>query len=521
MKNLIQRSILTAILLIAAITGTSQNTAYLKVANKGSFEKIERLSAGGYITVGYDSAYKIQVIRYDASFVPQWKIKFDDANISPIAPQIVEANDGNFFFMTASYENTGSTLIVKLSPTGSVLWQKKYYLTSGNMNSEALSKAAAGDNGFIFGGGQCTLTNYLIKCDQDGTIEWQKQYIYPLSTGVTVCWSILPEASNYIVSSGYNINSLLTMKIDGSGNVLSHTAYTYTGMQIVPTRIVKLAQTGGYAIMGNYNSSNDNKTEFVAIYDQNMALLSFNELTVTYTQFCLWDIAPVSNGKNVVVVGSIYDGSAFTMAMIKISGSGNLVWYKRSAGNVGSNTNVEFRGITVNGNYTISAGHGFNEGSVIAVIDSNGTGLCNDVAFSLTNVHRTLSMQSSSITPISASALSASVAYTNTNQASYNKYIYCGSLSSIENSTEATTQLSLYPNPANDALHVEWSMESNNAACSLSLFDTQGKLVISKRLTGTETSTNIDTRNLDNGLYLLRLNQGEKILANKKVMIRH
>ena len=314
-----KKLLFTTILILCFSFSKSQNTAYFKVANTGYADKIERVSTGGYITIGNDSAYKLQVIRWDNNFNMMWKYKFADANISNGFPKIVEANDGNFYFMSVSLEHTGSTYIVKINSDGALVWQKIYYLASGNMNSEMLSKASGTDNGFLFGGGQCTLNNYIIKCDQDGNIVWQQQYFYPLSTGVTTCWSIIPDGNNYIVSSGYNINSLLTMKLDASGNVLSHTAYTYTGMQIVPTRIVKLNDTGGYAVMGNYNSSNNNKTEFVAIFNQALNLLTFNELTVTYDQFVLNDITAINNGRSVIVDGSIYDGSAFTIAMINIS----------------------------------------------------------------------------------------------------------------------------------------------------------------------------------------------------------
>lgn len=507
-------------LLTFTTTAVSQNTAYLKVANNGSFAKIERVNSGGYITVGYDSAYAIQVVRYDASFTPTWKVKFTDANIAPIAPQVVEANDGNFYFMTASNENTGSTLIVKISASGSVLWQKKYYVATGNLNSQALSRAAGSDNGFIIGGGQCTLTNYLIKCDQDGLIEWQHQYLYPLSSGVTTCWSIIPEGNNYTISCGYNINSLLTIKLDGSGNVTSHSAYTYTGMQIIPTRIVKLVQSGGYAIFGNYNSSNDNKTEFVAFYDQNLSLLSFNELTVTYTQFTLWDMAPVSNGKNVVLAGGIYDGSDFTMALINVSATGSVVWKKRSAGNVGSITNVEFRGITTNGNYTINAGHGYNEGRVIAVIDSNGNGLCNDVAFSMTNVHRTLTLQSSVVSSAAATAVGASVSYTYTNQASHTKYIYCGSLSSVDELlVTENSEINIFPNPASDKFQIEVQSSPTGNDRQICIFDHVGRMVFSKDLSPLENTIEVDARALQSGVYLIRITNGASILGCEKVMI--
>lgn len=496
----------------------AQGTGYLKVANHGSFEKIEHLSSGGYITVGFDSVNKIQVTRWDETATPLWNFKFTDVNIVPVSPKIIEANDGNFYFMTASGEHTGSTLIIKLSTTGVILWEKIYYLTSGNMNSFALSKAAGTDNGFIFGGGQCTLTNYVIKCDASGNIEWQNQYYYPLSTGVITCWSIIPEGNNYVLSAGYNINSLLTIKIDATGNVLTHTAYTYAGMQIVPQRIVKLNSTGGYAIMGNYNSSNNNKTEFVAIFNSAFTLLSFNELTVTYTQFILMDITPINNGNNIVVNGSIYDNSVFSEAVINLSNLGSIVWKKRAEGNTGGIKNVEFRGVTQNGNYTVHAGHGYNEGSVFAVLDNNGTGLCSDMTFDITNVSRTLALQSSSITPIAGTALAASVNYTNNLSSSFVKSLYCGNLETPE--TESLkSDFSIYPNPSIDKAIVEFNFENSSKNAVLNLYDITGNLIYQIAIFESKGQVEINTNQLKKGIYLIGITDEYGNNTMKKLIV--
>lgn len=513
-----KKVILCMMFLTLVIVAGAQNTAYVKVSAHGSFERIEKVSSGGYITVGFDSVYKIEVTRWNDAFSPLWHYKLTDANITPIQPAIAEAADGSFYLMTASTEHTGSTLIIKFSSTGSILWQKIYYLASGNMNSYAFSKAAGSDNGFIFGGGQCTLYNYVIKCDQDGNIEWQKQYYYPLSTGVITCWSIIPEGTNYVISSGYNINSLLTFRIDATGNVLAHTAYTYTGMQIVPTRIIKLDQTGGYAIMGNYNSSNDNKTEFIAIYNQALSLLSFNELTVTYTQFVLEDVTTVNNGRNIVAVGSIYDNSVFYEAMINLSNSGNVVWKKLGAGNTGGNTNCEFRTVTRQGNQIICGGSGMNEGRVVAIADTNGNGLCNTVNFDLTNVHRTLTLQSSTIAPAASSALSATVNYAYNNSGSFTKYLYCGSLSGTENNYGAPP-IATWPNPVQDKIFIEFPENWPDGNIRITISDINGREVSHYSLTNSDGTHELPAGDLSNGIYILRMEAANGLSASCKLVV--
>jgi len=510
----------TLLLSLCMILIQAQTTAYLKVANNGYFEKIEKVSSGGYITTGFDSTYKVQIIRWDNSFNMTWKYVFNDANIKIGSPKIVEANDGSFYFLMGSHEYTASTWIVKFSPAGALLWQKIYYLTSGNVNSIALSKALPGDNGFLIGGGQNPLSNFIIKCAADGSIEWQNQYLYPLSTGGITCYSIIADVSEYVVSSSYNINSLLCMKISATGNINSHSAYTYTAMQIIPTRIVKLNTTGGYAILGGYNSTNNNKTEFVAIFNQALSLQSFNELTVTYNQFVLNDITAINNGRNLIVDGSIYDNSVFTIAMINLSNTGSVVWKKRAYGNTATtNKNVEFRGLTENGSTTVHVGMGFNEGRMIAVIDSNGNGLCNnDMAFNMTNVHPSLVLQSQTMSVATVNAMKADVSYAYSNYASYNKQIYCGSLLAIDDNTGSLPHVSsIYPNPATDIVNLNIE-NPNNTKLIVNIYSVIGKLIRTEILEQNQSQLNVDY--LKNGIYMLEIKADEwrmtqKLLINK------
>jgi hypothetical protein len=500
-----KKIILISILFLFASRISAQGTAYLKIANHGYIESIEHVSSGGYITTGTDSAWKTMIVRWDVNFNPLWKYKFTDASIVGNPMRLIEANDGSFFYMNASTAHTGCVFIAKLSSSGAMLWQKNYYSVGGNLYSYSLSKAVSGDNGFLFGGGQCSLYNYIVKCDANGNIEWQNQYMYPLSTGVITCWSIVPDGSAYVVTAGYNINSLLTFKLSTTGAVTAQSAYTHPSKQIVPYRLVKLNVTGGYALVGNYNNSNDNKTEFVAIYNSALALLSFNELTVTYTQFTLTDIAAINNGKNVVAVGSIYDNSAFTTALINLSGSGNVVWKKRSHGaTTMSNKNVEFRSITASGNYTVSAGAGYNEGCMIGIMDTLGNGLCNNDQFDLQNIHPAMILQTPAIYTAASTAISETVNYTYITTAATTKSIYCGSLSVDENIAETDNSIQLFPNPAVSSVSIKGY---DQWPATVSIYSLTGQELSKTTLEGPDASVSVDF--LKAGYYLLRVSNNE------------
>jgi hypothetical protein len=216
------------------------------------------------------------------------------------------------------------------------------------------------------------------------------------------------------------------------------------------------------------------------------------------------DITAINNGNNIIVNGSIYDNSVFSEAVINLSNIGSIVWKKRAEGNTGGIKNVEFRGITQNGNYTVHAGHGYNEGSVFAVLDNNGTGLCSDITFDITNVSRTLALQSSSITPIVGTAVSAAVNYTNNSSSSFLKSLYCGNLSTPE--TEfLKSDFSIYPNPSIDKVIVDFNLENSSKNAILNLFDITGNLIYQTPILESKGQIEINTNQLKKGIYVISI----------------
>jgi hypothetical protein len=510
------RPVILFFLLIASISSSFAQTAYFKTDNSGLFNKVIRLSSG-FITYGYDANYKHEFIRWDDNFTAVWKVKVTEATATGgVFNNIVQANDGSFYAMLLTTQNSGAVAIIKISSTGAILWQKMYYLPGNQLLlSTCLAKGAGTDNGFIFGSGQCALSNCLVKCDENGNIVWQKQYVYTLATGVITSGSILPEANGYTVSSGYNINSLLNFKIDASGSILSDKVYTYSGMQIIPMKIVKLNASNGYAIMGNYNSTNNNKTEFVAFYDNALTLTAFKELTVTYDQFKLEDITAVNNGANVVVVGSIYHSSVFYEAIINMQVTGGIVWKHRGGGNtMTTNKNVEFRGVTEWGTRIVSVGGGMNEGQVVSVMDFAGAGLCTPIAFDVTSATKTLALQNGILVEAAGNVTSTAINFPTVTTMANTKTFYCGSLPVTAVSEVRNEEVAIYPSPADDHLTV---ICGSDKAVELKIYAADGKIVYGKSVNAT---TNINTANWSEGLYIISVSDGLQAYY-KKVMVMH
>jgi len=70
--------------------------------------------------------------------------------------------------------------------------------------------------------------------------------------------------------------------------------------------------------------------------------------------------------------------------------------------------------------------------------------------------------------------------------------------------------LMLYPNPANDAIHISYESK-NNATVNLSIFDLSGKLVISQQyqVDKGQVTLDVELNQLDNGSYIIRLQDGQ------------
>jgi hypothetical protein len=207
-----------------------------------------------------------------------------------------------------------------------------------------------------------------------------------------------------------------------------------------------------------------------------------------------------------VVTGSIYDGADFNTSFIKLSGSGNVMWKKRSqAATTLSNKSVEFRGICTNGNTTVSAGAGYNEGCVMSVMDTLGNGICNDVQFDLANVHPALTSAPQTITAVNATAINATVSYTNTSNVYTPKYVYCGSLSAIDEEIAVENKVTLFPNPASGEIQI---LGYNDWPATVSIYSLSGQKLSEIMINKKEDKVIVDK--LQAGYYLMRINSNEK-----------
>ncbi len=510
MKNII----LNIALLTISLNCFAQ-TAYFKVKDEGRLEKIERVSTGGYITLGEDSSGFHEITRWDENFNPSWVVKITDQSPTPFSRYIVEANDGNFYATANSSYNSGVFYVIKISKTGTVLWQKHYAATSSSVYFSALafSKAAGNDNGFIFGVGNCSASNLLVKCDENGTIVWKKKYNHSLANGIISCWSILADGNGYVASSGFNTKALMNYKIDATGNLQSQKVYTFSGTtSIMPAKIIKTS-TGYAQLVTNNNSKNG--TMAVAYYNNSLVLQSLNEITVTNPYFTLFDLTAV-NGSEVVLSGTVKNNRD-NISTIKLSNTGVLVFEKVAEAETSHFVkNVIMRGVsTTANNEIIQVGYEQYGGAVVNIMDLQGNGLCNAFTGSATSTTTALNLESVPITVSTGFVTESTANYSTSSVSNFNRTVHCGNLpNSIHNQNERIQQINIYPNPTSSTISIQHAnnMQGNY---DIRIIGLDGKEIMSV----SNVTQSIDVSRLNTGIYFMHISTKGESIGYKKITV--
>ena len=223
------------------------------------------------------------VIKSDATGVIEWEKSYG-GSAADLGHSIQQTTDGGYIMagMTMSNDldvsnNHGARdcWIVKLSPTGSIQWQKTF---GGSMDDEATSILQTTDGGFIVAGQSQSsdgdvLENkgshdfWIIKLSEQGLIQWQKtlggsksdraiEVLQTMDNGYAVMGRI--QSTNGDVSGFHGgFEDTWLVKLDDNGNVLWKNAYGGNYSDLM--RAFQQTSDGGF-IMAGYSESTDFST---------------------------------------------------------------------------------------------------------------------------------------------------------------------------------------------------------------------------------------------------------------------
>ncbi len=497
------------ILLVSCFTTNivqAQSNSYFSIKDDGHMYQIIRTSTNHYVTLGTNSSQgvtKLQLAKWDASFNEQWNYEFPSADISAIdqISYLKESRFGSYYLCVPA--PTGNAIVFKISPTGDLIWQKEYGV-SGFVIANAFQIAPEGDDGFIFGTGSCSVSNGIVKCDGAGNIEWQKVFNRSDAGGVITCSGIVNHGSGYIITSKFNGDSFVNQKIDASGNLLSYKAYKNNSKTMSAHK--SIAYGDGIAILGDYNSSNNNIDRFICFVDSNLTLTVYNDLVVAAGSTLMnGDYCVDGTGQNILLTGQKYNGTNSRSFILSLSSSGNINWKAKSSNPGG------LAGMTAWSDRVISVGSGDGSVPVISITDNTGAGFCDSLTLDVNNYHPTLALLTGTTYSYDITSFWGSTAtITSTNDIEYTRTMICGSAPVGIESNDEIQQLSIYPNPASDAMVVEFGSENS---LSLIVTDLSGKAIINRP--NFVSGTRIDLTDLKSGLYIIHLKSETQLIFQK------
>ena len=81
------------------------------------------------------------------------------------------------------------------------------------------------------------------------------------------------------------------------------------------------------------------------------------------------------------------------------------------------------------------------------------------------------------------------------------------------------SNFSIYPNPTKSAVTIKMPSSGNYNSLKITMYDIQGRVVKTQTVNDAQTEINFSNLNaLTNGVYILKITEGTKLLASKKLI---
>ena len=423
----------------------------------------------------------------------------------------ISTSDGGFLTVMSCYydplDSFGNDIdmaIVKTDACGNTLWKMHYGNPLGNDFASGCIETSDG-NYLVAGSTENgpALSNFrVVKFSKDGNMIWDSVY-----NGVheSVCFGITKRTNkNSAFIYGYEdwptMQTPTLIEIDENGHTL-RSLRLFNHPKNYPNYFAKLLQL------------NDSAYDLIGVSSDTLYLVqtdtSFNikiNTPILYKSVLFYDACLTNDHNTIILAGSNVDTSFYNDHIYMYSISGNL------------KKKIRFPNDTLGYPWFISPTHdnGFLLGNGLLKGDSNFNflninwwntprGVIYD-AFELPDG----SIIASGATPLHDSAYGEMyIIKTDRN----GKYAYSG----IDKAQLKNTDISIYPNPATNELHIVQSGTSNKQL-AVSLFDITGKQIISTILFTNTTS--INTSSLNEGIYFVRIiNVDGAIIKVQKIAV--
>ena len=333
-------------------------------------------------------------------------------------------------------------------------------------------------------------------------------------------------------SNGMNENDIVYFKLSSNGTILSQK--NYGGSDDDNFYSASLTSDGGIAILGRSRSTDFDVSQHLASsgnYDtwifkiDNALNIVWDKSFLTSSYLGTTCIKELSNGK--IMFSSSISNNFVDATLNLLSANGNLIWQKNYGGSYIDRFD-DF--IEINPNRILCSGYTYsNDGDVtnntlgdgIWLVDVDSLGVINNqnmyggsMPESGAKLTKTIDNQ------FVLSGGTSSIDHDVVNPYTWNCFCEEAWIFKLNMNTvgihekQLTNTLSIYPNPANDIIHVNTSTSLTNE--SYSIVNTLGQTILNGKLEN-EHST-IDVQTLESGIYFLQIGgkqtQSTKIIKN-------
>ena len=233
---------------------------------------LQTTSDGGYIVVGYTEnwgagGYDIWILRLSSTGSIVWQNTYGGFD-NDYGWSIEQTSDGGYIVGGETFsfgDFSDNAWVLKLSSTGSIVWQKIYGGSDMDWSSEAHQ---TGDGGYIvvggtfsFGAGDCD--GWILKLNSAGTVQWQRAYgefdfDYTYSIQQTSDDGYI--VGGYTYSFGAGTDDAWVIKLDSNGDIDWERTYGDTLSDW--GRGIQETGSGGYIGYGSTYSTGAGSSDF-------------------------------------------------------------------------------------------------------------------------------------------------------------------------------------------------------------------------------------------------------------------
>ncbi len=368
-------ALLVCCFLLLSLAGVGQGLHFLHPSETQYTQAEDFVTTpdGGYLVAGTRQG-RVALFKLDANGELQWDhFVFDDPSAYlESVKTIVQTDDGNYALAVSS-RNTGRAGLVKVDPTGEIIWQKFYTDATFSSGPTAQKMALTSDGGFI------TTTNVW---HIDDWFDFQRGRLLRMDENGDTLWTrLLPEGSSNNLRLQYDFAGLdmleepLLVHIDGFG---SFSIDTISSLLAIDSLINAKDFSGNNWVFNPEDSTLIGGTAPATNYDEILIFSSQSggfahqiyPSAANTTRLNILDVLETSTG-DFMVVGRL-DYAAY---VAKIDPSGQVIWentYAFSDIDNGASSIVE----TFDGNFAIAGYMTFwnyyNHKGLVFKIDPDG-----------------------------------------------------------------------------------------------------------------------------------------------------